>query len=98
MSTAKMKRSLAGVWEHSWWLFICCCELPGKGFLTQLGRKNLTAEFSVSVADAQSKLTSNSPQMKSVHTTRKTTRSEQKKGLELMGSFLATRSLIWVDY
>jgi len=32
--------------------------------------------------------------MKSVHTTR----SEQKKGLDLMGRFLARRSLIWADY
>lgn len=62
------------------WLFICCCELPGKGFLTQL-RKNLTAE-----------LTANSPQDEVCAHNQEKTRIEQTKGVGLMSSFPATRA------
>lgn len=98
LSAVKIKRSLEGVWSIHCWLLICCCELPGKGFLVRLGRKNLTAEFSISATKAQSKSTAAALRMTSVCMTGRKTRSEQKKGLDLLGSFLATRGLIWAAH
>lgn len=82
LSSTKMKRSLTGVWKHS----LMAVRLPlwaaWKRFPHTQLRKNLTAE-----------LTANSPQDEVCAHDQEKTRSEQNKGVDLLG-----RSLIWAHY
>lgn len=83
LSSAKTKEFLV-CGSIPCWLFICHCELPGKGFLAQL-RKNLTAE-----------LTADSPQDGVCAHKHEKTRSEQNEEVELGSSPETRLDLGWL--